>query len=104
MYKILEKKGVMFEYRNASNQLTFDFDKINSLRYKKITNSVIKYFNLQATGRLIIGIDEMLQDVSLDDLMIGLEWDNWAGYTIRAKNQEAELLLREIAQYINDRW
>ena len=92
----------MNEHRNASNQLTFDFDKINSWSYKKITKSVVKHFNLQPSNKLTVGLDEKFQEFKIDNQIIGLEWDNWSGYIVDAKNQEAEPLVREIAKYIND--
>ncbi len=92
----------MYEHSNASNQLTFDFDKINLSSYKKITYSIVNHFDLKPSGKLIVGLDEMFQEFTSGNSSIGLEWDNWSGYTIVAKNQEAEALLREIAKYIND--
>ncbi len=92
----------MFEHRNASNQLTFDFDKTNLSSYKKITYSIVNNFDLQPSGKLIVGLDEMFQEFTSGNSSICLEWDNWSGYTIVAKNKEAEALLREIAKYIND--
>ena len=100
----MSKKQVMFEHRNASNQLTFDFDKINLSSYKKITHSIVNHFNLQPIEMLIVGFDEMFQEFTSGNLSIGLEWDNWSGYIIHAKSQEAEPLLREIAKYIDDNY
>ena len=94
----------MNEHRNASNQLTFAFDSISSWSYKKVTKSVVKYFNLQSAGKLTVGLDEKFQEFKSGDSIVGLEWDNWSGYTIDAKNKEAEPLLREIASYINENY
>lgn len=94
----------MNEHRNASNQLTFDFDKISSWSYKKITKSVAKHFNLQPVGNPAVGLNEKFQEFKTGNLIVGLEWDNWSGYTIDAKNKEAEPLLREIAIYINENY
>ena len=92
----------MKEHRNASDQLTFDFNKINSWQYKKITKSVVKHFNLLPANKLTVGLDEKIQEFKMGNNIIGLEWDNWSGYIVDAKNQEAEPLVREIAKYIND--
>jgi len=94
----------MNEHKNASDQLTFNFDKISSWSYKKITKSVVKQFNLQPIGKLTVGLDEKFQEFKSSDLIIGLEWDTWSGYTINAKNKESEQLLRDIANYINDNY
>ena len=82
--------------------MTFDFEKISSWSYKKVTKSVVKQFNLQPANKLTVGLDEKFQEFKQGDLIIGLEWDNWSGYIVDAKNEKAEPLVREIAQYIND--
>ena len=52
----------MNEYRNASNQLTFDFDNISSWSYKNVTKSVVNNFNLEPVGKLTVGLDEKFQE------------------------------------------
>ena len=94
----------MNESRNASNQLTFGFVNISSWSYRKITKAVVKDFNLQPIDKLVVGLDEKFQEFKSGELIVGLEWDNWSGYTINAKTQEAEFLLREIAKYIDDNY
>ena len=88
------------EHRNASNQLTIDFEKVKSTMYSKITQAVIKTFSLKSSSQLTEGLDEVFQNFKLDDAEIGLEWDIWSGYTVVAKNVKAEELVREVATFI----
>ena len=90
--------------RNASNQLSVDFDKIESKSYRKITKSVVKEFELEEENKLTNGLDERFQNFRLRNMVIGLEWDIWSGYTVVAQNTEAEPLVSEIGNYINENY
>ncbi|QQX82235.1 hypothetical protein JK628_10725 [Shewanella sp. KX20019] len=91
----------MNKHRDCSNRLAYDFDKISSKDYHKITKSVVKEFKLIPHTELINGLDETFQDFILNQSIIGLEWDIWSGYIVNAKNPEAELLVEKIAKYIS---
>lgn len=94
----------MNKYRDASNRLTYDFDDIQADQYPKITSLLAKQFNLKPSGKLIVGLDEIFQDYEFGDFVIGLEWDIWSGYSVNAKNQDSEPLVREIAEFINEKY
>ena len=49
----------MKEHRDASNRLTFDFDKIEINSYSKVTKAVVKQFNLKPVNKLTHGLDEI---------------------------------------------
>lgn len=91
----------MNEHRDASGRLTFDFDEIPSGKYSKVTKAIISEFSLEAASAKTSGLDEVFQDFKRDSDIIGLEWDNWSGYIVNAKNKTAEPLVREIAGYIS---
>lgn len=93
----------MREYRNASGMLTFEFDKIESKKYKKVTKRVVDEFQLSPLGELTVGLDEIFQEYESDGSVIGLEWDNWSGYIVTAKNIDSESLARKVASDINDK-
>ncbi|WP_207063519.1 hypothetical protein [Motiliproteus sp. SC1-56] len=91
----------MGEHRDASDRLTFDFQKVEASAYSKITEAVANNFNLTPANLIARGLDEMFQDYRQGDMRIGLEWDNWSGYIVCAKDKAAEPLAKEIASYIN---
>ena len=92
----------MGNHRNASNQLTIDFHKIEASQYSKITQDVVTHFNLEENNEIVKGLDEIFQEFKSSKAVIGLEWDNWSGYIVNAKNTEAEPLVKEIAAFINE--
>ncbi len=91
----------MNEQRDFSNRLTFDFDNIDAVMYKIITQSIVKEFKLKPKNKLLIGLDEIFQDFKVEKAVIGLEWDVWSGYTVVAKNKEAEDLARNMANFVS---
>lgn len=92
----------MHEYRDASDRLTIDFDRIESSKYEAVTRAVVSRFDLKAAGPKSRGINEVFQVYEKEECVIGLEWDNWSGYIVNAKSPSGEKLAREIAQFIFD--
>jgi hypothetical protein len=92
------------EHRDASNRLTFDFDRIEARSYSKVTKAVANQFNLEPANKLTQGLDEIFQDYKSGEFVVGLEWDNWSGYIVNAKNTKSEPLAKEIAIFINENY
>lgn len=91
----------MNEHRDNSDRLTFDFDTIEGGMYRSITDEVVSKFSLEVASKKVAGFDEVFQDFKKGNEVVGLEWDNWSGYTVVAKRTSAEPLVREIAGYIS---
>ncbi len=89
-------------HRNSSNQLTFDFDKIEAGSYSSVTKYIVDHFELKPTTKLIQGLEEIFQDFKLGDLVVGLEWDIWSGYIVCSKNRKSEVLSKNIAMFVNE--
>jgi hypothetical protein len=94
----------MDSHRNASNQFTFDFIKIEYKLYSSITNDVVAKFEMEPATELVTGLNEKFQEFKSGSAVIGLEWDNWSGYIVSAKNVEAEQLAEKIANFINEKY
>jgi len=91
----------MGEHRDASNRLTYDFDNIEADSYREVTEAVVEKFGLTVASGKIADYDVAFQDFKQGNLVVGLEWDNWSGYTVVAKRTIAEPLVKEIASYIS---
>ena len=91
-------------HRDASDRLTFDFDKIAADSYRKVTHSVVKHFHLEPANEITEGLDEIFQDYRRGGLVVGLEWDNWSGYIVCSKNTTSDNLATEIAEFISVRY
>lgn len=91
----------MQEYRDASRRMTIDFYEIDAEKYPSITKAIVKQFQLEPAGELIIGLDELFQGFQREGQIVGLEWDHWSGFIVVAKTESAEDLVREIGAFID---
>jgi len=99
-----KRVDVKKEIRNASDQLTFEFSVIESVKYDEITKSVIVHFGIEGVGRKITGLDEIFQDFKRSNEVVSLEWDIWSGYIVCAKTEQAESLAKEIASFVDENY
>ena len=88
-----------FHY-DASNRLTYEVFDLESDRYPVTCDRIAKKFDLSAAGELVVGLDEMFRDYADGPNLVGLEWDNWSGFIVVAKNPGAEALVRSIAEFL----
>ncbi len=90
----------MQKYRNASQRLTIQFFQIEADLYQQMTQLVVSQFQLEPVGEPASGPQERFQEFQHQRKVISLEWDFWSGYTVVAKTESAENLVRKIAAYI----
>lgn len=86
--------------RDASGRLTFNLFRVSCGSYRVICEAVAAAFGLSPETSLTDGPDVVFQDYRLCDQIVGLEWDNWAGFTVVAKNPASESLVRDIATWL----
>jgi hypothetical protein len=87
-------------HRDASDRLTFDMAGVPADSYPAFCRGIAEKFQLRPVERGIAGLDEVFRDYGREGLVIGLEWDNWSGFTVVAKSPQAEQLVRQIAAYL----
>ena len=87
-------------HHDASNRLTYEVFDLDSSRYAMTCDRIVNKFGLSPAGELIVGLDEMFRDYADGPNVIGLEWDNWSGFIVVAKNADAETLVRSIAEFL----
>ncbi|MGV7222631.1 MAG: hypothetical protein ACQ9MH_14025 [Nitrospinales bacterium] len=56
---------------------------------------------MKPTEKFLTGLDEIFQNYSVGELVVGLEWDSWSGYTVVLKTIESEHLTKDITNFIN---
>jgi hypothetical protein len=87
-------------FRDSSERLTFDTDRVTALEYPAVRHAVVEKFHLTADGELIVGPDQMFWEFRFDGHLVELAWDIWMGFTVTAMSPDAESLVREIAEWI----
>ena len=91
-------------WRDASGRLTFDMDRVEAVDYPTICRAVADKFDLVPEGLLVVGLDQMFWDFRQGDQVIALDWDIWMGFMVAAKSEGAELLVRDIAAWLDSSW
>ena len=88
--------------RNSNQRLTIELFDISSKNYSFLSLLIAKKFNLVPLGNLINNFDEIFQTYTDTNkkYRINLEWDNWSGYIIVAKDTENEKLINEIYDWL----
>jgi hypothetical protein len=66
----------------------------------------VETFNLAPHAALVTnGWDIVFQDFRRGEQVVGLEWDNWTGFTVVAKTPASEPLVQDIAAWLlQSRW
>lgn len=88
-------------WRDASGRLTFEMFKVPADSYWAVCGAAATTFHLTPNNALVTdGIDIVFQDYRRGEQIIGLEWDNWTGFTVVAKTTASESLVQEIAVWL----
>jgi hypothetical protein len=88
-------------WRDASGRLTFGMFRPPADSYLAVRDSIVTTFHLSPHNALVSnGVDIVFQDFQRGDQIVGLEWDNWTGFTLVAKNPASETLVQDIATWL----
>jgi hypothetical protein len=87
-------------YRDASGRLTFELSTLPAEEYGRVSRALASVLHLRAVGRIVESVDVVFQDYQRDEATIGLEWDNWTGFTVVAKDPAAESLVLEVGAWL----
>ncbi len=87
-------------WQDASKRTVYSVPDCHDSWYRYLCNKISRHFGLVPAGELIIGLDEIFQDYKSGDKIVGLEWDIWSGFLVVAKDENAEHIVKEIAEYI----
>jgi hypothetical protein len=88
-------------HRDASGRLTFEMFNAPAESYHAICNDLAVAFHLVPVGTLVTDfLSIVFQDYHAGSRVVGLEWDNWSGFTVVAKTAESESLVQEIGTWL----
>jgi hypothetical protein len=87
--------------RDSSNRLNFQVSRCPASSYQALCVAVATTFQLSPSNPLITnGCDIAFQDYRGGERLVSMEWDNWCGFTVVAKTENSETLVREIGAWI----
>ena len=88
-------------WRDASERLTFGVDRVPAVDYPALCKAVAVAFDLAPNhSSFCAGLDVIFMDYQRGERLVGMEWDNWTGFTVIAKTTGSEELVREIAEWL----
>lgn len=86
--------------RNDSAQFEYDVESFDARYFDVVRELLAEQLALSQVGREIVGLDERMSEYQRNGLHIGIEWDIWSGLCIRALQPDAEALVKEIGERI----
>ncbi len=88
--------------RDASNRLCFELGDKDSAEYWDLRRKVRREFGLLQISRTTESPDAIFATfVQIRTFRrIGIEWDNWSGFTIVAKNERSASLVQEVGTFL----
>jgi len=88
-------------WRNAGGRLTFSMGRSSADSYRSICKEVVTEFGLVRKSGLITDfLAIVFQEYCRGEQIVGLEWDNWMGYTVVAHTAESESLVQDIGDWL----
>ena len=89
-------------WRDASGRFTFSMLHVPAVGYREVCMAISKTFQLIPMNTLVSNsVDIIFQDYRLGEQVVGLEWDNWMGFTVVSKTPTSESLVREIGAWLS---
>jgi len=98
--ELIEKleKGIFL--RDASGRLAYEISNIPSDRYLEIREILVAKFKLIPFGFTINSLEDSWRTYIKGFRRLGIEWDDWSGFIIVAKNKRSEKLVYEMGQFL----
>lgn len=88
------------EYRDASDSLTVEIYDIPVWKYSWVKWKLRKKFKLKGKSNTVITFDERFQELLCKEAKVSIDWDIWSGFTVTSLNNESELLVKKIREYL----
>ena len=102
--QVIERLRIGLLLRDYSRRLVYEIGEFPCESYTAIKKELASHFKLQPLTPTSEGLDEYFQTFMSGLKRIGIEWDDWSGLIIVAKNKRAEPLIRQIGDYLEQRF
>jgi hypothetical protein len=87
-------------HRHTSGKLSYEIFNLDAQYYREVSDLIKNEFGLMKWGIAVVGLDVMFATYRKWNKKVGIEWDNWVGFTVIAQNKSAEPLVVKIANYL----
>lgn len=99
-FELIEKLETGEFIRDYSGRLCYEISELSSGKYIELQRLVRKKFHLIPMSLRISTPDEIFQSYFSGLKRVGIEWGNWSGFIVVAKNKKAEKLVMDIGYYL----
>lgn len=86
----------------ANGHLGYEIFEATSAFVPVLGDLLKNQFGYGPVGTPVIGLDEVVAEMELDGIRLGLGWDNWSGAYVMAFCDKGDLEIRKIATYLHD--
>ena len=93
----------MIEHKDEMDRLSYSFENVNRKRSKGITKSIVRKFNIEPIGERVEESLTESQDYLVGGKKINIEL-YLATYSIRAKHEGSNTLVKEIANHVSKKY
>lgn len=88
-------------HRDGSNRKTYEVFDLPGEAYVATVESIVKRFALELSEPPISNfVDVIFCGFCRGEAAVQLAWDNWSGFIVTAMNSQAELLVEQIAEFM----
>ncbi|MBF7073949.1 hypothetical protein ISG33_11115 [Glaciecola sp. MH2013] len=91
-------------FRDNSERLTVQLEKMPALTYRFVAWRLKKKFSLKKSCDLVKTENEIFQEFSTGNMRVSIEWDNWSGLTVVALDKASEPLVMEIGESLENKY
>lgn len=86
----------------ANGHLSFEIYDVSANMLSVITDLLVDAHGFTAGDESVIGLDEVVTELSKGGVKLGLGWDNWTGAYLMAFCKDGDKLLGEVSQSLSD--
>lgn len=99
MSKMMHLKGNIITARNG--HLSYEINSANSSFLPVLSQILQNEFGCVPIGETTAFVSEVVSDIELHGIKLGLGWDNWSGAYVMALCSEGDQHITNMANYLN---
>ncbi|WP_350432980.1 hypothetical protein ABIS04_06820 [Shewanella sp. H8] len=85
-----------------NGHLSFEIERANTKFVSVLGELLRKHFGFTPVGEPTVFVSEVVAEIELSGLKLGLGWDNWSGAYVMAFCEEGDGHIKKMADYLNE--
>lgn len=88
-------------YLAANGFIVYSIDNAGPEIIEEMGRILVSKFNCTPIGSLLHGLDSIIGNCHQGEIELGIGWDIWFGFHILSNSLDGDLLVEEIAMYLD---